>query len=203
MPPPARKPAHAIRVAIVVSRYNASVTDALCAGALRAAALHTDRSRQGVACEVFDAAGAFEVVPIALAAARQARFHAVVALGCIIKGETIHDRVLADAVTQGLVSVALATEKPVGLGVLTVNTPAQARARAGGSARDDYRGNKGAEAMRAVLHTLGTLGRVRSGRAASDEATRAPRPLPDKAASGPRARVAHDRVRRAPAKERA
>lgn len=145
------------RIAIVVSRYNASVTDALCAGALHAA-----REHGRVACDVLDASGAFEVVPIAASAARSRRFDAVVAIGCIIKGETIHDRVLGDAVTQGLASIAIATGKPVGLGVLTVDTPAQARARAGGSARDSYRGNKGAEAMHAALHTLETLGVIRA-----------------------------------------
>ena len=72
----------------------------------------------------------------------------VVTLGCIIKGETTHDRVLADAVAKGLIDVMMTTGKPVSLGVLTVENVAQAQARAGGD-----QGNKGAEAMLAMIET--------------------------------------------------
>jgi len=153
MPARARKPAKSRRVAVVVSRYNAAVTDALLEGAL-------DEARaRGVAREdvvVVPAPGAFEVPALCLAAAKRGDIGGVVALGCIIKGETIHDRVLADAVTRALLRVACETMVPVSLGVLTVNNAAQARARAGGKL-----GNKGAEAMGALLDTMGALDALR------------------------------------------
>src|SRR5204863_331842 len=116
-----------------------------------------------------------------LAAATSGRFAGVVALGCIIKGQTSHDVHLAQAVTSGLMDIVLRTGVPVGLGVLTVDTPAQARARAGGQ-----KGNKGAEAMAAVLDAIAEINAVRA-RAPSPQALavrseRWARVAPDKAA---------------------
>ena len=85
-------------------------------------------------------------------AAATGRFDAVVALGCIIKGETSHDLHLATAVTTALLATARETGVPVGLGVLTVDTEEQAKARAGG-----LKGNKGVEAMAAALDTAGSI----------------------------------------------
>ncbi|MCA3004702.1 MAG: 6,7-dimethyl-8-ribityllumazine synthase [Planctomycetaceae bacterium] len=133
------------RVAVVVSRYNATVTDRLLAGALG------ELSRAGVPerhVEVFDAAGSFEVPQIVGAALSSGRFECAVALGCIIKGETKHDEFLGASVTDRLLEISLATGCAVGLGVLTVNSNAQAVARAGGKL-----GNKGAEAASAALLT--------------------------------------------------
>jgi 6,7-dimethyl-8-ribityllumazine synthase len=132
-------------IAIVVSRYNASITDKLLQGALNTLRVQSPASKH----EVVQAPGAFELPALALAAARTSRFQGVVALGCLIKGETTHDRVIADAVAHGLVQVTIATGIPVTFGVLTVDTPEQAQARAGGD-----QGNKGADAMSALLETL-------------------------------------------------
>ena len=71
---------------------------------------------------------------------------AVVALGCVLTGETSHDRYISDAVAHGLMQVALRHSMPVTFGVLTCVTIEQARARAGGS-----KGNKGGEAMDAAV----------------------------------------------------
>ncbi|MBX3383986.1 MAG: 6,7-dimethyl-8-ribityllumazine synthase [Phycisphaeraceae bacterium] len=134
------------RVAIVWSRYNASVTEPMLDGA---ADEFTRRFGTGTGLTVIPAPGAFEVVALALAAADSGRFDGVAALGCIIKGETTHDHHLARAVAHGLVHVTLQTGIPTAFGVLTTNTAAQARARAGGK-----KGNKGAEAMSALLDTI-------------------------------------------------
>lgn len=133
------------RVAIVVSRYNASITDKLEAGAL-AAWEDVSGTRSDVI--VVPAAGSWEIVPITMAACDRDDIDGVVTLGCIIKGETTHDRILADAVAKGLIDVMMTTGKPVSLGVLTVENVAQAQARAGGD-----QGNKGAEAMLALVET--------------------------------------------------
>ena len=74
--------------------------------------------------------------------------NSAVAIGCIVRGETAHDRHLGLAVTQELLRISVARGKPVGLAVLTVESMDQARARAGGAL-----GNKGAEAMRAAVAT--------------------------------------------------
>lgn len=142
----------AIRVAIVVSSYNASITDKLLDGARKAL---SHRLPAAIA-DVFPAPGAFEVLTLSAAAAASGCYDAVVALGCIIKGETSHDHHLATAVTSGLAGLSINGGPfgpiPIGLGVLTVNSVKQARDRAGGRL-----GNKGQEAMNAALDTLSTL----------------------------------------------
>jgi len=140
------------RVALIVSRYNATITDALERGALDLA-----RGR-GALIDVFSAPGSFELVALATAAAAGEHYDGVCCLGCIIKGETRHDEIIAHAVAHGLAAVTVSTGVPVALGVLTTNTPAQARARAGGS-----KGNKGAEAMSALLDTISEAARAFAG----------------------------------------
>ncbi len=138
-----------IRVAVVVARYNAAITDKLRDGAVAELALRVRERGEAVVVPV---PGSFELPVAAAAAARSGRFHAVVTLGCIIKGETVHDEVIAHAIAQQIAAVGVETGVPVVLGVLTVNTIQQAEARAGG-----VHGNKGAEAMSAALDTLATL----------------------------------------------
>jgi len=140
-------------VLLVVSRYNATVMDRLQEGAIKTFAASATTLDE---LEIVPAPGAFEIPALALAGARSGRFDGVVALGCIIKGDTIHDRVLADAVTQALVQVTLLTGIPVTLGVLTVNTPKQALDRAGGKLGNGPN-NKGSEAMSALLDTFNSL----------------------------------------------
>lgn len=183
VPSPRRRArAAAPTVAVVVSRYNASVTDALLEGALAAYAARGGR-RDDV--RVVPAPGSYELPALALAAARTGRFAGVVALGCLIKGETSHDRHIAAAVASGLVQVTIATGVPATFGVLTVDTPAQAAARSGGS-----KGNKGADAMHALLDVIAEVEHLHERNARrSAPAKGAPgfagRRLPDKAARTP------------------
>lgn len=150
-PKPARATALApAPVAIIVSRYNDSITSVLLQGAI------DEFARRGGAesdLEVFEAPGAYELPVLSRAAVLTGRFSGAVALGCLIRGETRHDRYIADAVAHGLMEVSVRTGVPVAFGVLTVENPGQARDRAGGK-----KGNKGAEAMAALLDTLDTLG---------------------------------------------
>jgi 6,7-dimethyl-8-ribityllumazine synthase len=140
-------------VAIVVSRYNASVTQRLLDGAIRECV-----ARTATPPVVFDAPGAFELPILCMAAAMRGDYAGVLALGCIVRGDTEHDRYIAHAVAHGITEVTLATGVPVAFGVLTVNTPAQARDRAGGK-----KGNKGQEAMGALLDTIATLRAISGG----------------------------------------
>jgi 6,7-dimethyl-8-ribityllumazine synthase len=142
-------------VAVVVSRYNASITDRLVEGALDAYAL---RGGDPASVHVFHAPGSYELPALAMAAAETGRYRGVVALGCLIRGETRHDRYIAEAVAQGLVQVSVQTGVPCGFGVLTVESGKQAKARAGGA-----KGNKGAETMGAVLETIASIEAIKAG----------------------------------------
>lgn len=143
--------AEGMRVAVVSTAWNAAIVDKLCERAEAAA------REAGAKVEHFMVPGALELPVVAQAAAR--RFDAVVALGCVIRGETAHFDYVCDSVTEGLTRVALDEETPVGNGVLTVEDEAQALNRAGGKGAAE---DKGAEAMLAALHTAVELGRVRS-----------------------------------------
>lgn len=164
MPPP---------VAIIVGRYNASITDRLVDGAREE---YVARAGQRDSVHVFEAPGAYELPTLALAAAETGRYRGIVALGCLIRGETRHDRYIAEAVAHGLMQVSLQTGIPVAFGLLTVESAKQARARAGGE-----KGNKGREAMSAVLDTLGSMDAIRRGEPPIDSAMAGVAARPDKA----------------------
>ena len=130
-----------LRLAIVATRWNAEITDALVSRAQAAArACGIDSPL------VVRVAGAVELPVVAAALARQ--HDAVACLGAVIRGGTPHFDYVCDAVTYGLTRVALDAGTPVGNGVLTCDTIEQARDRCGGpgSAED-----KGWEAVVAAL----------------------------------------------------
>ncbi len=138
--------------AIVVSRYNTSVTGVMLDGATGA---YAARGGDASTLAVLEAPGAFELISIARAAAFSGMYASVVCLGCVIKGETEHDRHIGNAVGNGLAEISVQTGVPVAFGVLTTNTNAQALARAGGD-----KGNKGAEAMDAALDAADAIAAV-------------------------------------------
>jgi 6,7-dimethyl-8-ribityllumazine synthase len=141
-----------VRVAVLVSRYNEVVTTRLLDGARQCL------REQGVAdarVDVIWVPGAFELAVAAEAAAASGRYAALVALGCVIRGETPHFEYVAGEATRGLGNVALAHRLPIGFGVLTTENLAQALARAGGAA-----GNKGYEAAAAALTTADVLAQL-------------------------------------------
>jgi len=143
-------------VAVLVARYNEAVTSRLLEGARRCL------QERGVADERVDVVwvpGAFELPVAAEAAAASGRYWAIVALGCVIRGETPHFEYVAGEAARGLGNVALAHRLAVGFGVLTTESLEQALARAGGAA-----GNKGYEAAEAALITADVLAQL--GRAA-------------------------------------
>ncbi len=143
-----------IRVALVVSRYNDSVTRRLRDGAVHAlvaAGLPPDR------IDVAWVPGAFELPLAADRLAASGRYAAVLCLGAIIKGETSHDRHIATAVAGGIEQIARAHGLPVLFGVLTCDTLAQAMARAAGGPEDRFAGNKGAECAAAAIEMITLL----------------------------------------------
>ncbi|MHB8678578.1 MAG: 6,7-dimethyl-8-ribityllumazine synthase [Rudaea sp.] len=131
------------RFAIVASRWNPSIVDALIDGARHALAAH------GVADAAIDLVrvpGAWEIPQAAAKLARGAKYRAILALGCVVRGDTRHYEHVADGCAQGLMRVALDTQVPVLNGVLAVERMADAQARAGG-----VRGNKGEDVALAAL----------------------------------------------------
>ena len=147
------------RFAIVVSRFNEEITTGLLAGAREALAEAHVREDD---VEVFHVPGAFEIPLAARQAADSGRFAAVIALGCLIKGDTMHFEYIADAVSHGIMRAGLDTGVPIAFGVLTTMTDAQAEERAAKG-----QGNKGREAamaaieMTRVLRQIGARGGVR------------------------------------------
>jgi 6,7-dimethyl-8-ribityllumazine synthase len=131
------------RVAIVRARWNDEITRALARGAVQAALAESAK------VEEFDVAGSFELPPAVAMLARSGRFDAVVPLGCLIRGETAHFDVLANAVARSLAELAIsALPVAISFGVLTCETIEQARARS------SPEHNVGAEAMEAALELV-------------------------------------------------
>jgi len=131
------------RIAVVVAKFNAFVTDRLQSGALAAlAAAGVDAGD----VTIVRVPGSFEIPLAAQHAAETGRLDAVVCLGCLIRGETSHFEYISSAVAQGLTSAAAATGVPMAFGVLTTNSAEEALARAG-----EGPGNKGHEAALAAL----------------------------------------------------
>lgn len=147
--------ARGMRFVVIVSRYHTQVTGALERGALDILA----RCGGDVAAqEVVDAPGSFELGVIAAAALARPEIDGVVAIGCILKGETPHNEYIAGPLATALMNLSVQHRKPVAFGVLTPNTIEQALARAGGSA-----GNKGEEAMLAAIRaTLAVRAQIRT-----------------------------------------
>lgn len=135
--------ASGLHIGIVVSRYNPDITEALLAGAKETLGAWQVPEAH---ISVIHVAGSFELpYGASFLIEKEPRTNAVIALGCIVKGETEHDRHIAGAVAQGLMDLSLAKQLPVSFGVLTVNTLEQAVARTVGEA------NKGKEAAIAAL----------------------------------------------------
>ena len=136
-------------VAIVASRFNGEITDKLLRSAL--AALDEAGVRRE-AVTVMPVPGAFELPLAAMALAKTRRFACVVALGCIVRGETPHFDFIASEAASGLQLAALETGVPVAFGVLTVDMVEQAEARI----------SKGAEAVRTALEMADAFAQLRA-----------------------------------------
>jgi 6,7-dimethyl-8-ribityllumazine synthase len=140
------------RVAVVAARFNEPIVGELVKGA---SATWLERGGAAEDLSVVRVPGAFELPLAARKLAASGRYEAVVALGCVIRGDTPHFEYVAGECARGLQQAALETGVPIAFGVLTVDTLEQARARAAPGA-----GNKGAEAMDAALEMAALLKRL-------------------------------------------
>ena len=134
------------KIAIVASRYNASICNALVQGAvetLTAAGYDADQ------ITIVRVPGAWELPTVVRQVIELDGVIAVIALGCVIKGETTHDEHINRAVSLSLMQMGVDTGLPIAFGLLTCNTLEQAINRSGGSV-----GNKGHESAEAALELL-------------------------------------------------
>lgn len=131
------------RFAIVVSRFNEEITEGLLQGARERLA---EASVPDDSVTIIHVPGAFEIPIAAQRLGESGEYDAIVCLGCLIKGDTMHFEYIAEAASHGIMQAASATGVPMAFGVLTTLTEAQAveRSRSGP-------GNKGREAAAAAL----------------------------------------------------
>jgi 6,7-dimethyl-8-ribityllumazine synthase len=136
-------------VAVVVSRFNGDITTGLLESAVSAL---RDCNVQDEAITVVPVPGAFELPLTALALAKTRRFSCVVALGCIIRGETPHFDLIASEAASGLQLAAIETGIPVAFGIIATETREQAEARV----------DRGAEAAQTALEMADLFSHVRT-----------------------------------------
>jgi 6,7-dimethyl-8-ribityllumazine synthase len=146
-----------VRILVVEARFYEDIADALLAGATRAL------EHAGVAFERVSVPGSLEIAPaiaIAINAAANAGrpYDGVVALGCVIRGETLHFEIVSEQSARALLDLSVARGLPIGNGILTVDTDAQAWARARLEQAD-----KGGDAARAALSLVRLKRRLGAG----------------------------------------
>src|SRR2546426_8973644 len=141
-----------LRVAVVVSRYNLDISKRLLCGALEVL-----EERGADDPQVVWVPGALELPLAALTLAESGNVDTIVALGCVINGETAHFQFVASGCTEGVVHVNLDTGVPCSFGVLTTYDRDQALARSG------PRNNKGAEAAETAIEMANLVRRLQGG----------------------------------------
>jgi 6,7-dimethyl-8-ribityllumazine synthase len=152
------------RFAVVVSRFNETITSRLLGGAVETLKAH------GVADDRIDVAwtpGAFEIPTVADRMAASGRYAAVICLGAVVRGETTHDQHINRAVSTALCEIGVHYGLPVLFGILTCNTLEQAVARSGGDAATTGKdatnarvGNKGVDCALAALEMVDLMRRL-------------------------------------------
>jgi 6,7-dimethyl-8-ribityllumazine synthase len=143
---PAPSPVPGRRFAVVVARFNAEITDLLLESCLEGLA---DHGVEADGIDVLRVPGAWELPQTVLCAGKTGRYDAVIALGCVIRGETAHFDFVAGEAAYGLGAAARGLDVPVIFGVLTTDTVEQAMERAGPD-----RGDKGREFALSALHMV-------------------------------------------------
>jgi 6,7-dimethyl-8-ribityllumazine synthase len=140
---PKKSASKTLRILIVEARFYEHISDALLRGAMKVL------DEAGAEVERISVPGALEIpgaIAMATAARKKASFDGVVALGCVIQGETYHFEIVSNESARGLMDLTIHQQLAIGNGILTVDTQAQATVRSG----DDNR-NKGAHAAKAAL----------------------------------------------------
>jgi 6,7-dimethyl-8-ribityllumazine synthase len=143
-----------LRIAVLTARFNDFITDRLQAGALDCL------KRHGVAEDAVDTVavpGAFELPLVALTLAETGRYHAVICLGAVIRGDTTHYDYVCNEAAKGIAAAGIKTGIPVIFGVVTTENTEQAISRAGGKS-----GNKGWDAAMTALEMANLLPHIKA-----------------------------------------
>jgi 6,7-dimethyl-8-ribityllumazine synthase len=146
--------AKGVRILVVEARFYDAIADALLAGAMRAL------NKESAYVDCISVPGALEIptaIAIAADAAQRRRrpYDGAVALGCVIRGDTIHFEIVSHLSAKGLMELSVERRLPIGNGIITVDTEAQAYARARMAEQD-----KGGDAARAALALVGLKQRL-------------------------------------------
>lgn len=126
-----------IKVGVALARWNSEIAESLMRGVVQALK-DTGMLRPGKNFAVLDVPGSYELPVAAQKLFKDEKVDVVIALGCLIKGETMHFEYIADAVSNGLMRVSLDVGKPVVFGVLTCLNEKQAKARSTGKNNHGY-----------------------------------------------------------------
>lgn len=141
------------KIAIVVARFNEAISKNLLTGAVDCL------TRNGVAedsIDVFWTPGSFEIpVVLSTLVKKSKKYAGIIALGCVIRGETPHFEYVASEVSKGIANISIASGVPIGFGVITADTVEQAKDRAGVKS-----GNKGWDSAMAVLEMSDLLSQI-------------------------------------------
>jgi 6,7-dimethyl-8-ribityllumazine synthase len=148
--------AEGLRFALIASRFNDEIVDGLLRGAIECLTRH---GAEDDAIRVYRVPGAFEIPTLTAKLIDDGRFDAVIALGCLLRGDTPHFDFISAQVTDELSRVAVAARFPVAFGVITCNTRQQAVERSSTGS-----GNKGWEAALAAIEMANLWRVLRSGK---------------------------------------
>ena len=137
-----------MRIAIIVPQYNKNIIERLITGAKKAL---KDNAFPMEDVELFEVPGAFEIPYMSQKLIDAKRFDGIIALGCVIKGETDHYKAVCEGVTYGIQKVSIENRMPIMFGVLMCNSPEQAFSR---SSIENMKYNKGYECVKALLEMI-------------------------------------------------
>ena len=144
-----------LRVGIVVAKFNKFVTSKLLSSCLEGL---TEQGVKEEDIEVVRVPGAFEIPLVARTMAKSGRFHAVICLGAIIRGDTPHFEYISGEVSRGIGQASLDADVPIIFGVLTTHTIAQAIERS-----DPAKFNRGGEAAKSAIEMATVMRLLRAG----------------------------------------
>ena len=141
------------KIGIVAAKFNGFVTRRLLAGCVKELLKHGVRTMD---ISVVRVPGSWEIPLVALRLAKKKNIHAVICLGAVIRGETLHFDLVAQGAARGIAHAAIVSGKPVIFGVLTTDTVAQANKRS-----DAKKDNKGRDAAVDALEMIDLMARIK------------------------------------------
>ena len=145
-----------IRLAVVVSKFNETVTGGLREGAKK---VFLEKGIEASQVDFIDAPGAFEIPLIAQTLAQTKKYNGVICLGCVIKGDTAHFEFISLGATMGIQQAMLSTGVPIAFGIITTYTDEQAAVRSSVTGEHEFH-NKGREAALACIETIEILKKI-------------------------------------------